>query len=276
MNDRLPAARPLIFVTNDDGIQSPGLHVLANSVAHLGDVMIVAPNAQQTAMSRAFPQVEWEFTEIPMTLDTGESVLSYGIEGSPAQAVRGGVLLLAERKPDLLISGINYGENLGAGVTISGTVGAAIEGAAQGIPSLAVSLETEMHHYRSYSDEVQFEVAGHFAARVSEWLLSHGMPRHTDLLKLDVPSRATRVTELRITRLSRQNYFHPEIEALEGRRRFVGLTRQIDVDTLEPDSDVYAVMVDEVVSLTPMTVDLTAEVGIGALQEALAGTRAPA
>lgn len=267
---------PLILVTNDDGIESPGLHALANAAAALGDVLVVAPRHQQTASGRSFPRVTWEFSEIPMTLNDGTTITTYAIEGSPAQAVRGGVLLLAPRLPDLLLSGINYGENLGCGITISGTVGAAIEGAAQGVPSLAVSLETEMHHYLSYSDEVQFAVAARFAQRVGAWMLANPLPPHTDLLKLDVPRHATDDTPLRVTRLSRINYFHPEIEEENGRRRFAGLSRRVDSDNLERDSDVHAVMVDEVVSLTPLTVDLTADQGLHALEAAMESVGGPA
>lgn len=258
-------APPLILLTNDDGIASPGLHAAIEAAAPLGELLVVAPQSQQTGAGRSFPPSKWEFNPYPLTLSDGSPVEAYAIAGSPAQAVRGGLMLLAGRKPDLLISGINYGENVGAGVTISGTVGAAIEGATFGVPGLAVSLETEIHHHHAHSTEVPFEVAAHFTRLFARMMLELALPPHTDLLKLDVPAGATPATPWRITRISRQNYFSSVIEEIEGVRRFRGYERQIDPHSLEPDSDIYAIVIDEVISLTPMTVDLTAQSDFGAL-----------
>lgn len=261
--------RPLILVTNDDGIESPGLHALADAAANLGDVLVVAPRHQQTASGRSMPRIDWEFTEWPLTLANGQTVVAYALDGSPAQAVRGGLMLIADRTPSLVLSGINYGENLGCGITVSGTVGAALEGASAGVPSLAVSLETEMDQYLSYSDAVDFSVAANFAQRVGAWMLDNHLPHHTDLLKLDVPIHATDDTEIRVTSLSRVVYFHSETEEqADGRRRFVSFARRVEADALDKASDVYAVMVDGVVSLTPLTIDMTAHGGLEPLKKA--------
>jgi 5'-nucleotidase len=136
------AEAPFILVTNDDGIHSPGLHAVVKAVCDLGDVMVAAPRQQQTGASRSYPPVRDKAVyreEIPVNCKT---VTAYGFEASPAQAVMVALLDLAPRPPNLLISGINFGENVGTSVTTSGTVGAAIEAASFGVPGLAVSVET--------------------------------------------------------------------------------------------------------------------------------------
>ncbi len=257
--------RPLILLTNDDGIASPGLYAAVEAAAPLGELLVVAPKTQQTAAGRSLPPAPGSVERFPMRLADGQEVEAYALLGSPAQAVRGGLLLLAGRQPALLISGINYGENVGVGVTISGTVGAAIEGATFGVPALAVSLETEIEHHRAHSRAVDFGVAAHFTRLFARMMLELSLPPHTDLLKLDVPAGATIETPWRITRVSRQNYFHSIVGELEGIRRITGYERQVDLATLEPDSDIYAIMVDNVISLTPITVDLTAQSDFAAL-----------
>ncbi|MBI1880507.1 MAG: 5'/3'-nucleotidase SurE, partial [Chloroflexi bacterium] len=117
--------RPLILITNDDGIDSPGLHAAAAAVADLGDLLIMAPNSQRTSAGRGFPPILDKviyLTEIPLG---HSSHPAYTADVSPAQAVQLALLELAKRPIDLCVSGINYGENVGSGVTISGTVGAA-------------------------------------------------------------------------------------------------------------------------------------------------------
>lgn len=127
--------RPLILVTNDDGIHSPGLYAAASVAVKSGDVLIAAPHTQQTGMGRSFPgypdngvieKIETEDMKLPGEI-TGNKILAYGIHGTPALAVAHGILELAEHTPDLCISGINYGENLGSCLTCSGTLGALLK-----------------------------------------------------------------------------------------------------------------------------------------------------
>lgn len=259
--------RPLILITNDDGIGSPGLRAVVEAVASLGELLVVAPKTQQTAMGRSFRPSEWVIeTYDIVTGNGGSSVKAYTVDATPAQAVRAGVLLLADRRPDLLISGINYGENIGLGVTISGTVGAAIEGASFNIPGLAVSLETGLDYHFSHSEEIDFTVAGHFTHHFAQKMLTTPLPPHTDILKLEIPSNATQQTPWRITRVARQNCFRAIVKEEAGVRRFEGYTRGINFDKLKADSDAYALVVDRVVSLTPLTIDLTADRDLSRLE----------
>ena len=261
--------RPLILVTNDDGIASPGLLVAARCVLDLGDVWVVAPHAQQSGRGRSFPNHQIDVTEGSLEID-GVHVPSFSAKASPAQAVRHGILRFLPRLPDLAISGINYGENLGGCITISGTIGAAIESATFGIPSLAASVETAPEYHYSHSADVAFGPAAAFVRWLASHLLLHGMPEGVDVLKLDVPCDAKPNTPWRTTRVSRQQYFVSPVTVDEqGLRHVSGYAKDIDLDTLEPDSDIHALAVDRVVSISPLTIDLTAIVGLQDLRNVL-------
>jgi 5'-nucleotidase len=247
---------PLIVLTNDDGIQSPGLHALARALLKLGDLLIVAPREQQTSMGRAFAGTG-RVRQVNYRVDA-RRVRAYAVSATPAIAVRNAILLYADRAPALLVSGINYGENVANGITISGTVCAAIEGATLGIPSLAVSQATPVNYHRSYSDTIDFACAAHFAQLFARRILTRGMPHGADVVNLNVPEGASRKTPWRWTHVSRNNYFRSQV--IKGKRgKFL---RGYEVDIVdhvpEQDSDVRAVIVDRVVSLTPLTFDLTA------------------
>jgi 5'-nucleotidase len=261
--------RPLILVTNDDGINSPGLLAAVRCVLDLGEVWIVAPRVQQSGSGRSFPVHEVEAQESTLTVG-GIAVPSFALDTSPAQAVRHGLLRFVPRQPDLAIAGINYGENVGGAVTISGTIGAAIEAASSGIPTLAASLETEKQYHFGQSTEVDFSTAGVFVHRFAQWMLAHGLPPGVDIFKLDVPGGAKPDTPWRITRVSRQPYWMSSVAVDEqGRKRLRGYVSHIDLDKLEPDSDVRAIAVDKVVSLSPLTIDLTANVDLNELEHTL-------
>ncbi|HBY96135.1 MAG: 5'/3'-nucleotidase SurE [Ardenticatenaceae bacterium] len=249
---------PLIIVTNDDGIASPGLRAAVGAVHSLGELLVVAPKRQQTGAGRSLPPTTDPFEPYPIRLPDGTEIAGFTVDTSPAHVVRRGILLLAPRPPALLVSGINYGENVGVGVTISGTVGAAIEGATLGVPALAISLETDIEHHTSHDESVDFRAAAFFTQVFARALLEFTLPPHTDLLKVDVPRHATPETPWRLTRVSRQNYFRSIVVEAENGRAIKGYTREIDFNRLEPDSDIHALVVDHVVSVSPMTVDLTA------------------
>ena len=131
--------RPLILFTNDDGIQSPGLWAAVEALDPLGDLLVVAPREQQSGTGRSLPVTSEGRIYKQARRINGHELTVYAVDGTPAQAVQHGILELAPRLPSLVVSGINYGENTGNGVTISGTVGAGLEAASLGIPALAVS-----------------------------------------------------------------------------------------------------------------------------------------
>ena len=273
----MSSERPLILFTNDDGIASPGLHTLAEAFADVGDILIVAPLLQQSGMGRSMPNTSEGRIypqEVPMN---GHPYKAYAVDGTPAQAVQHGVIELADRMPSLVVSGINYGENVGNGVTISGTVGAALEAASLGIPAIAISQQMPQSLHLSYSQDIDFHAAAGFALRFGKWLIEHpSRPDDVDVLKIEVPEHATPETPWRMTRLSRRRVFwptRPERVALGDVGR-IGYYFNGDPAKSEPDSDVYAVLVDHVVSVTPMSLDLTSRTDLFRLRQILEGERA--
>ena len=257
-----------ILLTNDDGIRSPGLWAAAEALSPLGYVTVVAPSEQSSGMGRSMPPFYDGLIRKETLQVHGQTWEVYAANGTPAQAVQHGIFEIMDSTPDLVVSGINYGENLAIGITVSGTVGAAMEGAAQGIPSLAVSLETGKEHHFSYSQEVDFSAAAYFTALFARKLLAQQFPEDVFLLKVDVPSNAAPETPWRVTRLSRRRYykpvFHPR-ESFDVPKRF---DYQHDAKlSLEPeDSDVYVLCGKREVSVTPLSLDLTSRVDFAALE----------
>lgn len=272
------AERPLIIFTNDDGIASPGLWAAVAAFADIGDLMIVAPREQQSGMGRSLPTTSEGriFPYEPTPNNKSFTYTAYAVDGTPAQTVQHAVIELADRRPSLIVSGINYGENLGNGVTISGTVGAALEGASLGIPSLAVSQQVKHELHLSHSDSVDFTAAAYFARHFGEWLIKHPeRPDDVDVLKLEIPSGATSETTWRMTRLSRRRVFWPTRPERVGLSEIGRMGYHFDADPskAEPDSDVYAVLHEGLVSVTPMSLDMTSRTDLFRLRQILAGER---
>jgi 5'-nucleotidase len=265
--------QPLILLTNDDGFASPGLAAAAAAVLDLGELLIVAPATQQTGMGRATPAIAGGGVTEETVHARGRALPAYAVTGSPAQAVIYGVVVLAPRRPDLVIAGINYGENPGTCVTSSGTVGAALQAAEFGIASLAVSLETAKTYHHEYGRDVDWSAAGHYMHYFAQVLLRQQLPFDVDVLKIDVPENATPETPWRLTRLSRQPYY--ETFRSEDQPQDAALVRldydvNIRWDTLEEDSDIFAFAKDRIVAVTPLSHDLTSRTDLGQLERLLA------
>jgi 5'-nucleotidase len=172
-----------------------------------------------------------------------------------------------------VVSGINYGENVATGITISGTVGAAMEAASQGIPALAASLETGREHHLTYSTAIDFSTAAYFTAYFARKILENHFPPEMDLLKVDVPSDATRQTPWQITRLAQQRYFIPVKPKRTSWEEpgVVDYEEAANLDNERKDSDVYVLRVKRQVSVTPLSLDFTARVDFDGLDRLLRG-----
>lgn len=265
------SGRALILLTNDDGIASPGLAAAVAAVHDLGDVLVVAPQEQQTGASRNF--LRHTSTRSEHVIRVGEAeVAAVAFDASPAQVTRAAVLLLAPRKPDLAIAGVNFGENLGLGITISGTVGACIEAASLGVPALAMSLETDIEQHFTHDETINFDPAAAVTRKLAQRLLDHRLPEGVDLLNVNVPQSAGLDTPWRITRVARQAYFESRVAdtSEEDGLHFSGYERRIDQSQLEPDSDIWALVKDSVVSISPLSIDLTARGAMRTLDDWLA------
>ena len=267
--------RPLILLTNDDGIRSPALWAAAEALSEIGFVTVAAPREQSSGAGRSMPVTsDGKLLEEQVNV-RGKNWKVYAVGGSPAQAVQHGILELMSRRPDLVVAGINYGENLTTGITVSGTVGAALEGASFGVPALAVSLEVPAEFYLSHSDTIDFRVAKYFTAYFARVLIGMKPMTDVDVLKVDIPSDASETTEWRMTRLSRQKYYVPVVSPrmqLEDPAN-IKFEINLDRDKIELDSDVYALRIDRIVSVTPISLDTTSRVDLSELENHLKSQR---
>lgn len=186
-------------------------------------------------------------------------------------AVLYGIFDLIPGQPDLIVSGINYGLNVGSGVTISGTVGAALEGAAAGIPSLAISLETDQEYHASYSLDIDFKSAGYFTKYFAKRLLTKTMPSDVDVLKVEVPADATPTTPWETTRQSTLRFYRPTPpeEKIDLGIKGLGYEISPDYDQSPPRTDSNAVVNRRVVAVTPLSLDLTSRVDLDQLKDLL-------
>lgn len=262
-------ARLLILLTSDDGVESPGLAAAAAALDSLGDLLIVAPSAQQSAMGRSMP-ITSDGRLIKTRIGAnGLTWEAYGANASPAQAIQHALLELAPRRPDLAVSGINYGENLGISITISGTVGAAMEAATHGIPALAISLQVEPAFHMSNDRSVDFSVAMHFTRQFAMTWLALGRIPDVDLLKIDIPATATVATEWRVARLERQPYYRP-LRPLRDHLHDAGAIGYEIVHPPDRDtrSDV-SMLLDGMVAVVPLSLDMTSRFPLDDLQKRL-------
>lgn len=262
-----------ILLTNDDGIQSPGLWRAAEGLSSLGYVTVAAPREQASGSGRSMPITSDGVIDEDRVDILGKSWKVYAVGGTPAQAVQHGILELMPRRPDLVVAGINYGENVGLGVTISGTVGAALEGAALGVPALAISLEADPSYHLSYSEEVNFEIASYFTCLFGQLLMARERVQDVHVLKVEVPNDATRETPWELARLSRVRYYAPVAPKREqlDKPAKVGYKLVVSADELEPGTDSHVLHVKRHVAVTPLSLDLTSRVDLEDLRKVLEG-----
>ncbi len=262
-NTESTRTRPHILVTNDDGIQSPGLAAAVQAVVGLARITVVAPTTQQTATGRSLVGNRADTLHPTSLAGFNGAVTAYHIDATPALAVRHTLLtLLADDEPDLVISGINFGENLGNMITNSGTVGAALQAASHGIPSIAASRQSTIEQHYEYAD-LDWSAAVRVIGRYAELMLTLAAGREPlpfDILKIDIPDPCPIGTEERFTTVSRQSYYKSKIEKPHAQSRIGDAMTIIDYDVqlLDPADDVYAFAVDRVVSVAPLSLSCNA------------------
>ena len=189
--------RPLVLVTNDDGIHVDGIKVLAARLSEIGEVFTVAPDREQSAASHSVT------LHHPLRVTKIDSH-RYAVDGTPTDCVLLGVLNVLHRRPDILVSGINRGGNIGDDVTYSGTVAAAFEGTLLGVPSFAISVVERIDPLYDYAAEFAVELSGH--------VLKNGLPPET-LLNVNVPSvPASEIAGVAVTRQGKRVYSDQVIE----------------------------------------------------------------
>jgi len=239
-------SRPLIVLTNDDGVESPGLSALKTALDPLGDVRIVAPDQNRSGAARSITMHSplWvEEVELP------DGSLAYSTDGTPVDCVRMAALGLLDRKPDLVVSGINLGGNLGDDITYSGTVAAALEGIMLDIPAVALSAE-------GYHPGYDLSVPARFARRLVSVMLAKGFPAKT-LLNVNCPDRSWEtVRGARMTVLGKRIYGDKvqHHETRGTRRRYYIYNDDLSYHH-EPGTDFEAIA-EGWVSITPLHFDL--------------------
>ncbi len=239
---------PLLLVTNDDGVHAPGIRALASSLMALGAVHVVAPDREVSACSQSLT------LKHPLRAERlGERI--WAVDGTPADCVNLALVKLLPKRPDLLVSGINRGANLGEDVFYSGTVGGAREGTFFGVPAIAVSLAARV--------DADFGPAASFAARLAALVLDKGLPERT-LLNVNVP--AGKPEGAIITIQGRREHEGTILEGLDPRRRTYYWIEE-GQDRWMPDemSDINAVR-KGLISVTPLQTDTTHHAVLGAFR----------
>ena len=237
---------PNILVTNDDGIYSQGIFTLCEELSAVGTLLVAAPDSERSSVGHGITldRPIW-YKEV---LRKGR-FFGYGISGTPADCVKLGVEVLATTAPDLIISGINIGNNDGCSVFYSGTVAGAREGAMSGIPSMAVSLATFVNP--------DFRFAARFAAHLAGLILENGLPRGT-FLNVNVPNQPReRIRGVKVTRQGTepiQTRFEKRLDP--SRREYYWMTGEPAPGDGDLNNDTAALLHDYI-TITPIHSDLT-------------------
>ncbi len=255
-----------ILLTNDDGIGSPGLWAAAEALSALGYVTVAAPREHASATGRGFNRAADGLITLQKTTINNQEWDVYAVGGSPSQTVLHAVLEIMPTRPDLVVSGINYGANFSTDVGYSGTVGAALEAASLGFPALASSLEIVKEEWDVFHTDIDFTVAGYFTKVFARMLLEKRMPEDVHVLNLVIPRDAVPDTPWRLTHLTRARYYNPYVKRSGTWAEPAEITsRMIIPPEADEDSDIRTVLVDKLVSVTPLSLDLTSRVDFKSL-----------
>ena len=241
--------RPLILVTNDDGITAPGIRALVEVMKELGDVVVVAPDKPQSGMGHA---ITINSTLRLHKMKYYDVMTYYASTGTPVDCVKMAINKILPRKPDLCVSGINHGSNMSINVIYSGTMSAAVEGAIEGIPSIGFSL-------CDHSIDADFTASKVYAKIISENVLKHGLPEGTCLNVNIPPVPLETIKGVKVCRQGKANW----VEELDERKdpsgkEYYWLTGRFE--NFEPgqkDTDVWA-LDNNYISVVPVQFDMTA------------------
>jgi len=232
---------PHILVTNDDGVHSEGIKALADALRPLGDVTVVAPIQEASAIGHALT------LRRPLRIDTIAPGV-FAVDGTPTDCVNLAIVHVLKRKPDLIVSGINKGWNLGEDVTYSGTVSGALEGALLEIPSIAISTQR-------IRDACEFGTSATAAAIVAQAVLERGLPKFT-LLNINVPMGPTK--GFRVTVQAKRNHVTVVSERMDPRHREYYWIEEGENEWEPHDRSDYQAVRDGYISITPLQPDMTA------------------
>lgn len=240
-----------MLLTNDDGFDAPGIAALASAVSSFADLFLVAPDREQSAAGHALT------LRRPLrVVETAKQ--RYRVDGTPTDCVHLGIFhLTAHRTPDLVLSGVNRGLNLGDDVTYSGTVAGALEATLLHIPAIAVSAQIDE------SGKVDFDIAARFASDLARQVLSRGLPKGV-FLNVNVPVSPRGV---RVTRQGTRSYRAAVVERLDpSGRPYFWIAGADTTPSGEPDGD-HAAIAEGFVSVTPLHANMTHVPSVASLAE---------
>ncbi|MGY8914846.1 MAG: 5'/3'-nucleotidase SurE, partial [Flavobacteriales bacterium] len=242
--------KPLILVTNDDGITAPGLRALVRYMKEIGDVVVVAPDSPQSGMGHAITLDNTLYSK-KVTIDSENGATEeYSCSGTPADCVKLALQELLDRKPDICVSGINHGSNSSINVIYSGTMSAAIEAGIEGIPAIGFSL-------CDFSWEANFEKAGDAIKKIVMEALDKGMPQGV-VLNVNIPKlEGKEYKGIKVSRQARANWkekFDKRISPMG--KEYYWLTGEFELLDKGEDTDEWA-LANDYISLVPTQFDLT-------------------
>ncbi len=246
-----PMQKPLILVTNDDGITAPGLRALVRYMKEIGEVVVVAPDSPQSGMGHAITLDNTLYSKRVSFDGEAGAQAEYSCSGTPADCVKLALQELLDRKPDICVSGINHGSNSSINVIYSGTMSAAIEAGIEGIPAIGFSL-------CDYSWHADFEPAKKFVQRIVSEALENHIPKGV-VLNVNIPRLAAKdIKGIKICRQARANWK----EKFDKRTNPMGkdyywLTGEFELLDKGQDTDEWA-LANSYISVVPTTFDLTA------------------
>ena len=250
--------RPLILVTNDDGINAPGIRTLISVIKDLGDVIVVAPDSPQSGMGHAIT-INSTLHSSRITPKNSE-IIEYSCSGTPADCVKLAINELMPRKPDLCVSGINHGSNSSINVIYSGTMSAAIEAGIEGVPAIGFSL-------LDYSWNADFSQSKDFIRKITLNALNNGIPKGV-VLNVNIP--AVKKSDIKGVKICRQAKAY-WVEEFDKRKNPLGqeyywLTGKFVNKDQGEDTDEWALK-NNYISIVPVEFDLTAHHAIQGLNE---------
>ena len=246
----------LILVCNDDGVTAPGIQALIDVVKPLGKVVAVAPDKPQSGMGHAIT-INATLRNTKIRSEDGLEV--YSCSGTPVDCIKMGVNVILDRKPDLVVSGINHGSNASINVIYSGTMSAAIEGCLEGIPSIGFSL-------LDHSIDANFEAAKHYASIIARKTLDQGLPQGV-CLNVNIPKLSkSEISGIKICRQARANWEEEFDERKDpSGNAYYWLTGVFKNYDQGRDTDIWALS-NNYVSVVPVLYDLTAHEAISTLK----------
>ena len=250
--------RPLILVTNDDGINAPGIRTLISIMKDIGDIVVVAPDSPQSGMGHAIT-INSTLHSSRITPKDSE-ITEYSCSGTPADCVKLAINELMPRKPDLCVSGINHGSNSSINVIYSGTMSAAIEAGIEGVPAIGFSL-------LDYRWNADFEQSKNFISMITLNALNNGIPKGV-VLNVNIPSVVK--SDIKGVKICRQAMAY-WIEEFDKRKNPLGqeyywLTGKFINEDLGEDTDEWALK-NNFISIVPVKFDLTAHHAIKDLNQ---------